>query len=50
MCSCSLKILKEDFLHGKSDLISSLKKHVKEGCRTLLYEWGAMILDRRTLP
>jgi hypothetical protein len=42
--------IKEDFLHGKSDFLSSLKNHVKEGRRTLLYAWGAMMLDHRTLP
>jgi hypothetical protein len=43
------KNIKRDFLHGKSDLISSAKNHMKEGRRTLLYAWGARMSDRRTL-
>jgi len=50
MCLCSLKILKIDFLHGKSDLLSSFKNHVKEGRRTLPYAWGVMMPYHRTLP
>ena len=42
--------IKEDFLHGKSDFLSSLKNHIKEGHHTLLYAWGATMHDRRTFP
>jgi hypothetical protein len=43
------KNIKRHFLHGKSDLLSSAKNHMKEGCRTLLYAWGAMMPDHHTL-
>ena len=43
------KNIKRDFIHGKSDLISSTKNHMKEGRCTLLYAWGVTMYDRRTL-
>jgi hypothetical protein len=43
------KNIKRDFLHGKSDFLSSAKNHMKEGRRTLLYAWGATMPDHRTL-
>jgi hypothetical protein len=43
------KNIKRDFLHEKSDLIFSVKNHMKEGRRTLLYAWGVTIPNRHTL-
>jgi hypothetical protein len=43
------KNIKRDFLHGKIDLLSFAKIHMKEGRRTLLYAWGVMMPDLRTL-
>jgi hypothetical protein len=43
------KNIKRDFLHGKSDLLSSAKNHMKEGRHTLLNTWGVTMPDRRIL-
>jgi len=40
---------KRVFIHEKSDFLSFLKNHIKEGHHTLQNAWGVMIPDHRTL-